>query len=215
MGQPQQQNRDEIAQLKAELEELNRLEEVRTMKEELARKRAAMKAQAEARAAIPDRDPVRDAESTWVLIVSGNEEEQLGMSWLGEHVPLKIEQHMVTPLLDLAALRIEDAVMCLVRGKRGQQPPPLQDTKVTDQGDRLSTPRSQAELFAEMRLTQAVLVRDHWLAGDGAARFTGSLDSGSFCSAIAALASPYGTRFPEVASAKNGELPRKMVLRLL
>lgn len=204
-----------VEEMLAEIETLKKQEQVQALKTELRARKAALQEQQQARASVPRHDPDRDSPNTWILIPHDQAEGDISETWIDEHCPAKKEQRMLESVLNMSQLRQEDSIMCMVRGHGKRQALTLQETKLTDQGERLSTPRPVAALLAEMVLTPPIHLRDHWVVGGGFGRYSGRVNQASLVAAIGAVCAPLQPKFLDVASATKGNLPQELVLRYL
>jgi hypothetical protein len=202
-------------QIEAELKERAESRRVLELRHRLQAERAKDREIAEARAAVPTHDPVRDAPQTWILMPKSGPEAALCEEWVAEHCPVKIEQNAIVTVLDLAQLRSDDAVMCMVRGKGKRRILTLMKQEVDELGHIQTREREPSEHFAQMVLTPAVRCRDHWRMNGSLAmgRAGGGLDFSSFVSAIGAQCSPLAPRWADGNECKGGQLPRLLELR--
>lgn len=201
-------------QIEAELAALAEKERVNALRAKLAAERAKAREMAEARAAIPANDPVRDASTTWLLMPEAGPEAALCEEWVAEHCPVKIVQNAIVQMLDLAQLRPDDSVICMVRGKDKRRPLTRMQITVV-QGENISSERPTDELLAQMVLTQPVFCRDHWVmtGASGMGRAGGRLNYATFLEAIGKVCTPLAPRRADSNSCKEGTEARMLVLR--
>lgn len=204
-----------LAEVLAQIEELKKVNELRNAQEELRKLRATMAEAVAAKASVPEYDPTRDSPQTWILMQDIQEEANVAEAWVNEHCPVKREQRMLETCLDMAALRKEDTVICLIRGKSGRAPRTLSTVLTSPQGEKLSMSRPVEELMIDMSLSKPIHCADHWHDGGGFGRYSGSLDQAGFVNALGAVCSPLMPKFKDVASAVKGALPRYLELRYL
>lgn len=203
-----------VEQLEAEIAELELLERKRM----LMQKRNALKMQvkesnAVRAAAVPEHDPVRDSEKTWIVMPFVGEEAAIAEAWIEAHCPVKKEQRAMETVLPLSQLRIDDSVMTLARGKGMRAVKPLMTVVTSQQGEKLSTPRLTEELMEELVLTPVIHVKDHWIEGGGFGRYSGQLNRATFLEALGKVCVPLMPRFLDVTR-KEGN-PDLLVLRSL
>lgn len=198
-----------------QIEDLKKVNELRNAQEELRKLRATMAEAVAAKASVPEYDPTRDSPQTWILMQDIREEANVAEAWIDEHCPVKREQRMLETCLDMARLKKEDTIICLLRGKEGKQARTLSTVMKTSQGELLSTMRPVDELMIDMRLSKPVHCADHWNDGGGFGRYSGELNQSSLVNAIGAICSPLMPKFKDNCSAVKGVLPRFLELRYL
>jgi len=201
-----------LEELEAQVEELKKQERRRELMAEIQRRSSSIKEVA-SRQPIPVSDPVRDAPSTWILMPYVEEEAKVSEAWIDAHTPSKRKQRAMENVLPLSQLRIEDSVMCLVRCKDMRAVKPLMSVTTTTQGEKISTMRPEEELMAELTLTPAIHIRDHWVEGAGFGRYSGKLNRATFMEELGKRCVPLMPRYLDVTR-KEGE-PDLLVLRSL
>jgi hypothetical protein len=206
------QREETLEELEARLEAIKKQERRSELLAEIQRRTAGI-AEKQSRAPIPVSDPVRDAPTTWILMPLVEEEAKVSEAWIDAHVPIKRGQRAMENVLPLSQLRIEDSVMVLVRGKDMRAVKPLMAVTITQQGERLSAMRPEEELMAELTLTPAIHVRDHWVEGAGFGRYSGKLNRATFLEALGKVCVPLCPRFLDQVR-KEGH-PDNLVLRSL
>jgi hypothetical protein len=206
------QREETLEELEARLEAIKKQERRAELLAEIQRRSGAI-AEKVARAPIPVHDPVRDAPTTWILLPYVEEEAKVTEAWIDAHTPIKRSQRAMENVLPLSQLRIEDSVMCLVRGKSMRAVKPLMSVVKTQQGEVLSTMRPEEELMLELTLTPAIHVRDHWVEGAGFGRYSGQLNRATFLEALGKVCVPLCPRFLDQVR-KEGH-PDNLVLRSL
>lgn len=204
------------AEIEAELLERAEARRIGDLRARLAAERAKDREIAEARAAIPASDPVRDSAQTWILMPESEPEAALCEEWVAEHCPVKIAQGAIVQTLDLAQLRPDDSVICMVRGKDKRRPLTRMEITVV-QGENISTERPTEELLSQMVLTRPVFCKDHWVMGGpaGMGRAGGRLNYATFLEAIGKLCTPLSPRRLDSNSCKGSDEARMLVLREL
>lgn len=205
---------DELAQLRRDVRELDRAKEIQALKSELHERKRQLKKAQEAYEAVPKADPVRDAPTTYILMPQDVGEEKLAKAWIEEHCPIKLEQQAIESVLDIGVLRKDDAIVCMIRGaKTGAPVPRNKATRDQATGAIMSDERDKFELFADITLTPAVYVKDHWSIGTGLTRHMGELSRSSLVNTLGPLCSPQRLVWLDANEAVKGRKAQFLVLR--
>lgn len=207
---------EEMAALEIQLKDIERQKKLRDLKTRIAHERAEMQVVASARAAVPKHDARRDSPQTWILMPYDEAESRLAEDWIIEHCPVKKDQRMIENVLDVNQLRIDDSVICMVRGAKRMSPvtrlEPVLDAAT---GSVMSKPRDKFTLFADVTLTEPVACKEFWSQQAGFGRFSGQLDRNAFVCKLGTLVSPLRTAWLDANMAVGGVKPSYLILKEL
>jgi hypothetical protein len=205
---------DELAALRRRKRELDRAGEIQLLKSELHKRERDLATAKRAYDNVPKADPIRDAPTTYILMPQDVGEERIAKAWIEEHCPIKKQQQAMDVVLDINLLRKDDAVICMIRGARREEAlTRLEHFPDARTGAFMHKERDRFELFADITLTPAVFIKDHWQDGAGLSRYMGRLDRNSLMRALGLLTSPLRPVWLDANESVKGKEPQYLVLR--